>query len=104
MADLIWTSPAFLVLEKLPQATAFGIVRQVDHLRKFPEMGPLIMRPKHLSKYRQLIYKHTYRTIYRFDEIENCVRIVHLHNCRQKLPSARRLNQALKDTGELPLE
>jgi hypothetical protein len=104
MVDLIWTSAAFLVLETLPQATAFGIVRQVDYLRRFPEMGAQIVRPRHLSKYRQMIYKRTYRTIYRYDEIDNCVRVLHIQNCRQKLPTAQQLERARKDEGELPLE
>jgi len=104
MADVIWASAAFLVLETLPQATAFGIVRQVDYLRRFPEMGSQIIRPRRMSKYRQLIYKRTYRTIYRFDELNNCVRVLNIQNCRQKLPTAEQLKRAVKDEGELPLE
>lgn len=60
MTDLVWTSAAFLELETSPQATAFGIVRQVDHLRRFPEMGSRVVRPRTLSNYRLLIYKREY--------------------------------------------
>ncbi len=102
MADVIWTSVAFLVLETLPQATAFGIIRHTDYLRRFPKMGTQIVSPKHLSNYRQLIYRKKYRTIYRFDETENCIRIVHLNNCRQKFPTASQIVRALKDQDELP--
>jgi len=104
MADIIWTSTAFWVLETLPQTIAFGIVRQTDYLRKVPEMGSQILRPGNLSKYRQMIYNRAYRTIYRFSETESCVRIVYLHNCRQKFPTAAQLDRALRDEGELPLE
>ena len=104
MTEIIWTSPAFLVLENLPQATAFGIVRRVEHLRTFPEMGPVIIRPRKLSKYRQLIFKREYRVIYRFDSDENCVRIVNLQNCRQKSPNADTLDRARDIGDELPLE
>jgi len=104
MVDLIWTSAAFLALETLPQATAFGIIRQVDHLQQFPEMGSQIVRKKHLSTYRQLIYKRTYRTIYRFDKLKNCIYVVNLHNCRQRTPTDKQLDQSLKNESERPLK
>ena len=104
MVDLIWTSAAFLALESLPQATAFGIVRQVDYLQQFPEMGSQILRRDQVSNYRQLIYRRTYRTIYRFDKLRNCIYVVNLHNCRQRIPTDRKLDRSLKDEGGLPLE
>jgi hypothetical protein len=104
MIDLIWTAAAFLVLETLPQATAFGIIRHTDHLRRFPKLGFQISSPRNLSNYRQLIYRKKYRIIYRLDEVENCVRIVNLHNCSQKFPTASELARALRDEEELPLE
>lgn len=104
MADVIWTSAAFSVLESLPQPIAFGIFQQTEHLERFPEIGSQISEPKHLSKYRQLVFKKKYRIIYRFDDAENIVRIIHLQNCRQKLPTARQTKRALKDEGGLPLE
>ncbi|MFT3742749.1 MAG: type II toxin-antitoxin system RelE/ParE family toxin [Pyrinomonadaceae bacterium] len=104
MTEIIWTSPAFLVLENLPQAAAFGIVRRVEYLRYFPQMGPVIIRPRKLSKYRQLIFRHEYRIIYRFDADENCVRIVNIQSCRQKFPDANTLDRARDLGDELPLE
>ena len=104
MIDLIWTSAAFVVLETLPQATAFGIIRHADHLSRFPKMGVQVSSLKHKSNYRQLIFRKQYRIIYRSDDVENCIRIVHLHNCRQKFPTVRQLNRAFRDDGELPLK
>src|SRR2546421_11865620 len=98
MADVIWTSPAFRVLEGLPQEIAFGIVRSTDRLRHFPEMGPAITS---LPNYRQLIYRRRYRVIYRYEENENSVFLVNVQNCRQKLPSTRRLD---RDALDLPLK
>jgi len=104
MTELVWTSPAFLVLEPLPQETAFGIVRRTEYLRLFPQMGPRIIRRRKLSTYRQLIYKREYRIIYRFDEYDDCVWIVNIQSCRQKLPTDAELDRSGKDDGELPLE
>lgn len=104
MADVIWTSSAFKVLEALPEPIAFGIFRQTEYLQRFPEIGAQISQLKHLSKYRQLIYKKKYRIIYRFDNATDSVRIIHLQNCRQKLPTARQTKRSLKDEGGLPLE
>ncbi len=39
MAEIVWTSPAFSQIEALPAAAAFEIVRRVDVLEAFPEMG-----------------------------------------------------------------
>ena len=58
MADVIWTSSAFKVLEALPEPIAFGIFKQTEYLQRFPEIGAQISQLKHLSKYRQLIYKN----------------------------------------------
>ena len=66
-------------------------------------MGSPILKPRHLSKYRQMIYKKTFRTIYRFEKEENCVRILHLHNCRQKFPTAKQIKKAMEDEGEITL-
>lgn len=104
MADVIWTSSAFLVLESLPQPIAFGIFQQTEHLQRYPEIGSQISGVGHLSQYRQLIFKKKYRIIYRFDDAENIVRIIHLQYCRQKLPTARETRRALKDESGLPLE
>ncbi|MGH9945712.1 MAG: hypothetical protein ACRD6X_00755 [Pyrinomonadaceae bacterium] len=94
MADIVWTSPAFLVLEALPQEIAFGIIRLVDRFEDFPKMGsPLLQASRSHEKYRQLIFRRRFRAIYEFDESENCVYILNLQNCRQKFPTARQLRR-----------
>lgn len=104
MVDLVWTSPAFLVLETLSEKIAFGIVRHVDHLREFPEIGSKVrVRSKSMVKFRQLIFRRKFRVIYEFDEYEKCVYVLNLQDCRQKLPTARDLKRERPD-GELPLD
>lgn len=94
MTQIEWTSRAFLVLETLPQASAFEIIRRVDLLQKFPEIGvKLNSRFASLNQYRQLIIKRNYRVIYDFDVFENRIYILAVQNCRQKLPSARDLKR-----------
>ena len=104
MVEVIWTRAAYLVLEGLSQATAFGIFRLSEHLARFPELGSQILRPQHLTKYRQIIYKKTHRTIYRYDKPTDCVIIVNLQNCRQMPPTAKQIHRAENDDRELPLE
>jgi mRNA-degrading endonuclease RelE of RelBE toxin-antitoxin system len=99
MIQVEWSTPAFLVLENLPQALAFDIVRRVDLLSSFPQIGvKLDSRFPKLKGYRQLIVKRNYRVIYDFDEFENRIYILAVQNCRQKLPSARDLKR--KETEE----
>lgn len=104
MAEVIWTRSAFLALEVLPQATAFGIFRLSEHLARHPELGSPILRPRHLTKYRQLIYKKTHRTIYRYDKTSDRVLIVNLQNCRQRPPTAKQIHRAENDDRELPFD
>jgi mRNA-degrading endonuclease RelE of RelBE toxin-antitoxin system len=94
MIQVEWTSRAFLVLETLPQTIAFDVIRLVDLLPKFPEMGAKIeTRFQLLKDYRQIIVKNSYRVIYDFDEIENRIYILAVQNCRQQLPSTRDLKR-----------
>ena len=94
MIRIEWTSRAFLVLENLPQTIAFEIIRRVDLISKFPEIGAkLDSRFASLGIYRQLIIKRNYRVIYDYDEFENRIYILAVQNCRQKLPSARDLKR-----------
>lgn len=98
MIQVEWTSRAFTVLEKLPQAVAFDIVRRVDLLPNFPEIGAKLgSRFSSLSNYRQLIVKREFRVIYDFDEFENRIYILAVQNCRQQLPSARDLKRRESD-------
>lgn len=95
MADIVWTTPAFLALEKLPEEIAFGIIRQTDYLRRFPQMGStLLSRFKSLRRYRQLIYRRQFRIIYLYKEREDSVYIVSIQDCRRKLPTAQELKKA----------
>jgi len=94
MIQIEWTSRAFLVLETLPQAIAFEIIRRIDLLPKFPEMGAKIeSRFAALKNYRQIIVKRNYRAIYEYDEFENRIYILAVQHCRQQLPSARDLKR-----------
>ncbi len=98
MIQFEWTSRAFTALEQLSQAVAFDIVRRVDLLPKFPEIGAKLgSRFPSLSSYRQLIVKREFRVIYDFDEFENRIYILAVQNCRQQLPSARDLKRQESD-------
>jgi hypothetical protein len=98
MAEIVWTTPAFLALEALAEDTAFGIIRQTDLLRQFPEMGSLLSsRFRSLQNYRQLVYRRRLRVIYEYDEPENCVYLLLIQGCRQKLPTGRDLKRKQDD-------
>ncbi|HEX6279274.1 MAG TPA: type II toxin-antitoxin system RelE/ParE family toxin [Pyrinomonadaceae bacterium] len=102
MADIIWSSPAFLALERLPQATSFGILRLLDGLSHSPRMGHS-MDELELPGFRQLIYRRKNRIIYEYDEAQDCVRILALLDCRQQIPEPKDLKFRPPDE-ELPLE
>jgi len=104
MADVEFSSTAFLALEALPQHIGFGIVAISDHLRANPEMGKVVLIPRApQGQYRMLIYRGTHRLIYEYDEVDNCVYIGAVQDCRQKLPEARELKRDTPDN-KLPLE
>ncbi len=90
MAEIVWTSPAFSQVEALPAAAAFEIVRRVDVLETFPEMGaPIESQDAGLRKCRQLIVKRTHRIVYEYDETDGKVYIFAVQHCRQRLPAGR---------------
>jgi mRNA-degrading endonuclease RelE of RelBE toxin-antitoxin system len=94
MFEIEWTSRAFRVLETLPQEVAFEIIRQVDYLQQFPQLGVnLASRFVSLKDYRQLIIKRKYRVIYNCDDFEKLIYIVAVQDCRQQLPSPRDLKR-----------
>jgi plasmid stabilization system protein ParE len=94
MAEIVWTSPAFSQVEALPAAVAFEIVRRVDVLETFPEMGASIeSQDAGLRKCRQLIVKRTHRVAYEYDETDGKVYIFAVQHCRQKLPAGRDLKR-----------
>lgn len=102
MADIAWSSPAFVALEKLSQATAFGILRLLDGLSHSPQMGHS-MEELGLPGFRQLIYRRRNRIIYDYDESIGYVRILALIDCRQQIPKPKDLKFRPPDE-ELPLE
>lgn len=91
-ADVEWVNPAFEKLEALPPTIAFEIVRRVDLLAAFPEMGvSLRSRYPQLGNCRQLILSSSFRIIYEFDAAAGLVYILELQHCRQRLPSVAEL-------------
>lgn len=101
MIQIEWTSKAFLFLEEMPQETAFDIIRRIDLLPQFPEMGAkLENRFVSLTYYRQIIIKRTYRIIYDFDEFENRIFILAIQHCRQQLPAMRDLKRTENEREE----
>lgn len=94
MIFIQWTNTAFHELEVLPEEISFEIIRQVDFLAQFPEMGAdLESRFARLRGFRQLIIKRSWRVIYDFEADTETVFIVAVQNCRQKLPSMRDLKK-----------
>jgi len=94
MAEIVWTSPAFSQVEALPASVAFEIVRRVDVLEAFPEMGaPVLSTDAGLRKCRQLIVKRIYRIVYEYDETDGKIYIFAVQHCRQRLPAGRDLKR-----------
>ena len=91
-ADIEWVQPAFDNLESLPSNLAFEILRRVDLLAAFPEMGvSLAGRYRQLGNCRQIIVSPSYRVIYEFDADAGLVYILAIQHCRQRLPSIAEL-------------
>ena len=89
-----WTGPAFRELERLQESLAFGIIRRVDLLSTFPELGAdLGSRFSELAGLRQMIIDRRWRVIYEYDEVEATVWVLSVQSCRQKLPSPRTLRK-----------
>lgn len=97
MMEIVWTSPAFSQVEALPAAVAFEIVRRVDVLETFPEMGAsVISDDAGLRKCRQMIIKRIYRVVYEYDETDGNIYIFAVQHYRQRLPSGRDLGGVRK--------
>ncbi|MEK6288630.1 MAG: type II toxin-antitoxin system RelE/ParE family toxin [Acidobacteriota bacterium] len=102
-ADIEWVDPAFEKLEALPSTMAFEIIRRVNLLAAFPEMGvSLHSRYPQLRNCRQLIVGASYRIIYAFDAVAGSVYILVLQHCRQRLPNVAelRFRRSLKQDAE----
>ena len=98
-AGIEWVDPAFEKLEALPLTMALELIRRVDLLAAFPEMGvSLHSRYPQLGNCRQLIVDRSYRIIYEFDDVAGSVYILELQHCRQRLPTVAelRFRQSLK--------
>ncbi len=99
MTFIQWTNTAFNELEILPQEISFEIIRQVDFLAQFPEMGaPLESRFPRLEELRQLVIKCNFRVVYEVDKNNETVFILAVQNCRQKLLSLRDLKRRKRQT------
>jgi mRNA-degrading endonuclease RelE of RelBE toxin-antitoxin system len=82
------TERAFAFLESLAEPIAFELFRRIDRLSVFPDLGSPLE-----TRFRQLVYKRRIRVIYEYDIEENCVYILAIQNCRQKLPRPRDLKR-----------
>lgn len=101
MNHLEWTNTAFAELENLPQAIAFEIIKRVDFLAQFPEIGaPLEIRFAALRDFRQLVVRRNFRVVYEFDEENETIYILAVQNCRQKLLAERDLKRRKRESGE----
>ena len=99
MIHIQWTNKAFNELENLQQKISFEIIRQVDLLINFPEMGALLETNfPSLKGLRQLVIQRRWRVIYDFDDYEKTVYILAVQNCRQKIPSLRDLQRRKRKT------
>ena len=94
MVEIEWTAPAFAQLESLSQALAFEVVRRVEVLGAFPEVGVKIeSADPGLQKCRQLIIKRSHRVVYEYDRTESVIYILAVQHCRQRLPTGHDLKR-----------
>lgn len=94
-----WTNRAFNEIEVLPEKIAFEIIRQVDLLVEFPELGALLeSRFLKLKGLRHLIIKRNWRVVYEFDAEEKTVFILAVQHCRQRLLPIRDLKRRKRQT------
>ncbi len=94
-----WTNLAFNELEVLPEKIAFEIIKQVDLLAEFPELGAsLESRFQRLAGLRQMIINRNHRVIYEFEANEQTIYILAVQNCRQKLLPMRDLKRRKRRT------
>jgi mRNA-degrading endonuclease RelE of RelBE toxin-antitoxin system len=100
-AEVEWTNPAFVKLEALPEHLAFEVVRRVDLLAAFPEMG-LSIRTNYpeLHNCRQLILSNSYRVIYEFKPAKSTVYVLDVQHCRRRLPSAAELKHRIRQENQ----
>ena len=96
-AEIEWTEPAFAQLEAMPTHLAFEIIKRIDLLAAFPEMGvSLRSRYPQLKNCRQLIVSKSWRVVYEFDSETGLVYILAVQHCRQKLPTAQEIRRKIE--------
>ncbi len=97
MIDTVWATLAFAQLEALPEDLAFEVVRRVDVLAAFPEMGAALRsRYPALQNCRQLIVKRSHRIVYELIADTETIYILAVQHCRQQLPTTRELRRGLE--------
>ena len=97
MIGIKWTMLAFEQLELLPDSVAAEIVRRVDTLAAFPEMGSSLREQSQTRlNYRQLIVKSKWRVIYRYDTDRALIHIAAVQHCRQQLPNYGELQREIR--------
>ena len=70
------------------------IVRQVDLLGEFPELGATLeSRFASLRGLRHLVIQRNWRVVYEFDEEEITIFILAVQHCRQQLQPIRDLKR-----------
>lgn len=98
MIRIEWTNQAFEQLESLPDSVAFEIIRRVETLVAFPEMGVSLREQLQTGwNYRRLIVKRKYRVIYRYDPEPALIYIAAIQHCRQQPADYTTLHRAIKE-------
>jgi plasmid stabilization system protein ParE len=92
-----WASPAFEQLSALTERVAFEVIRYVDLLESFPELGvSLGSKYPELENCRQLIVGRSHRVVYEYAVRKRIVYILAVQHCRQQLPTAREVRRGLR--------
>jgi plasmid stabilization system protein ParE len=98
MISIEWTNQAFEQLEALPDSVAFEIIRCIETLTAFPEMGVSLREQLQTGwNYRQLIVKRKYRVIYRYNPEPALIYIAAIQHCCQQLADYTTLHRAIKE-------
>jgi plasmid stabilization system protein ParE len=97
MIGIEWTMLAFDQLEAIPDSIAAEIVRRVDALAAFPEMGASLREHFRTEfNYRQLIVQRNWRVIYRYDADRALIYIAAVQHCRQQMPNYGELQREIR--------
>ena len=81
-------------MEEPSSSTAYEIIRRVDLLEKFPEMGPRVQsKRRDMTNLRQMIVGKYQRLLYEYEPALETVYILVVQHTRQTLPSMRDLRR-----------